>query len=72
MPGPIHQQVDTIKALDMAGQMPVQMLISPMRPLQKWRETTGNSDEDDDDNNNDNDRFTQRSFLFLYSVCYKV
>ena len=70
VPGLIHQQVDTVKALDMAGQMPVPVLVSLMRPSQKWRETTGNSDEDDkgedDNNNNDNnDRFTQRLFLFI-------
>ena len=62
--------MDTVKALDMAGQMPVPVLVSPMRPLQKQRETTGNSDEDDEgeddnDDDNDNDGFTQRLFLFI-------
>ena len=62
--------MDTVKALDMAGRMPVPVLVSPMRPLQKWRETTGNSDEDDegeddDADDDDNDRFTQRLFLFI-------
>ena len=70
VPGLIHRQVDTIKALDMAGRMPVPVLVSPMRPSQKRRETTGNSDEDDegeddDDDDDDNDGFTQRLFLFI-------
>ena len=78
VPGPIHRQVDTVKALDMAGQMSGPLLVSPMRPSQKRRETAGNSDEDDegededdddDDDDDDNDGFTQRSFFYFCIQC---